>query len=102
IAQKLDVSSLHVTFPTADEAALLGKSGYLTRIDQQFHWKNRNYDTFEHFLGKLASKKRKNLRRERRDALANGIEVERITDDDLRERHWDAFFQFYMDTKSRK
>jgi uncharacterized protein len=102
VAEKLGVSSLHVTFPTADEAELLGKSGYLTRIDQQFHWKNRGYDTFEHFLGELASKKRKNLRRERRDALANGIEVERITGGDLRERHWDAFFQFYMDTGSRK
>jgi len=102
IAEKLGVSSLHVTFPTPAEAELLGRNGYLRRVDQQFHWKNRGYAAFDDFLGALASKKRKNLRRERRDALANGIEIEWITGRDLSERHWDAFFRFYMDTGNRK
>ena len=42
------------------------------------------------------------MRRERRDALANGIEVEWVTGSDLTEAHWDAFYRFYIDTGSRK
>jgi predicted N-acyltransferase len=79
-----------------------GALGYLQRIDQQFHWHNRGYTSFDQFLGELTSKKRKDLKRERRDALAAGITVEWITGPDLTEAHWDAFFRFYMDTGSRK
>jgi hypothetical protein len=50
----------------------------------------------------LSSIKRKNLRRERTEALRNGIDVEWVTGRDLTEAHWDAFFAFYMDTGSRK
>jgi predicted N-acyltransferase len=101
-AKRLRVSSLHVTFPTADEWELLAHHQFLRRIDQQFHWHNRGYASFDDFLGALASKKRKNLKRERRDALANGVSVEWITGSDLCERHWDAFYDFYMDTGGRK
>jgi len=102
MANRLGVSSLHVTFPTESEWMELGEAGFLQRIDQQFHWYNRDYASFEAFLAALSSKKRKNLRRERRDALAEGIEIEWLTGADLREHHWDAFFAFYMDTGSRK
>jgi len=71
-------------------------------MDQQFHLHNRGYATFDEFLGDLAAKKRKNLKRERRDALGSGIEIEWVTGSDLREHHWDAFYRFYMDTGSRK
>jgi predicted N-acyltransferase len=101
-AKRLRVSSLHVTFPTADEWEFLAHHQFLRRIDQQFHWHNRGYASFDDFLGALASKKRKNLKRERRDALANGVSVEWITGSDLCERHWDAFYDFYMDTGGRK
>jgi len=101
-AKRLRVSSLHVTFPTADEWEFLAHHQFLRRIDQQFHWHNRGYASFDDFLGALASKKRKNLKRERRDALANGVSIEWITGSDLCERHWDAFYDFYMDTGGRK
>ncbi|MCH2100257.1 MAG: GNAT family N-acetyltransferase, partial [Pseudomonadales bacterium] len=32
----------------------------------------------------------------------NGIEIEWVTGSDLREHHWDAFYEFYVDTGSRK
>lgn len=99
---KTGVSSLHMTFMTEAQWQRAGNAGYLQRIDQQFHWHNDGYASFEDFLGKLTSKKRKDLRRERRDALAPGIEVEWVTGGDLTEAHWDAFFEFYMDTGSRK
>ena len=97
-----ELSSAHVTFLTEPEWTLLGQRGYLLRTDQQFHWENAGYAAFEDFLGRLASRKRKAIRRERKEALAPGIEVHWLTGKDLTEDIWDAFFAFYMDTGSRK
>ena len=95
-------SGVHVTFAPEAEFRLLGKLGYLQRTDQQFHWENRDFATFDEFLGALTARKRKTIRRERHDALANGISVHWLTGSDLTEEIWDVFFQFYMETGSRK
>jgi uncharacterized protein len=95
-------SSIHATFLQDSDTDTLTSQGFLRRDDQQFHWFNEGYGTFENFLAALASRKRKAIRRERRDALQNGISVEWITGSDITEAHWDAFFAFYMDTGSRK
>jgi len=102
LTNELGVSSLHITFMARDEWKLAGELGYLQRTDRQFHWHNSGYRTFDDFLGALASRKRKTIRRERRAALDEGIEIEWITGRDLTEAHWDAFFAFYMDTGARK
>ncbi|WP_419255099.1 GNAT family N-acetyltransferase [Caulobacter sp. ErkDOM-YI] len=101
LCQRMDASSLHVTFPNADEWAWMGQRGLLLRQDQQYHWENAGYATFEDFLAKLSSNRRKTIRRERRDAQ-DGMEIVALTGDELTEAHWDAFFGFYMDTGSRK
>ncbi|MCB1394032.1 GNAT family N-acetyltransferase [Nitrobacter sp.] len=95
-------SSVHVTFACKDEWAFLAENGFLQRTDQQFHWRNDGYSSFEDFLASLNSRHRKAIRRERRDALANGITIHVLTGSDLTEEIWDAFFQFYMETGSRK
>jgi len=95
-------SSAHVTFLPDDEWHLLGEAGFLQRTDQQFHWFNRDYEDFDGFLADLASRKRKAVKKERRQALETGVEVEWLTGADIEERHWDAFYRFYMDTGSRK
>jgi len=97
-----DLSSAHVTFLTEPEWRLLGERGFLQRTDQQFHWENAGYANFEDFLRRLSSRKRKTIRRERKEALAPGIEVRWLTGPDLTEAVWDAFFAFYMETGSRK
>jgi predicted N-acyltransferase len=97
-----ELSSAHVTFLPEAEWNALGRRGFLQRTDQQFHWHNAGYATFEDFLSQLSSRKRKTIRRERKEALAPGIEVCRLTGSDLTEEVWDAFFDFYMDTGSRK
>ena len=102
VADKIGVSSLHLTFLTEEEWTALGQAGFLQRIDQQFHWINHDYGSFDDFLADLSSRKRKQIRKERREALASGVEIECLTGKALREEHWDAFFQFYMDTGSRK
>jgi predicted N-acyltransferase len=101
VADRLGVSSLHLTFLTREEWQLAGELGLLKRTDQQFHWQNEGYSSFEDFLGALASRKRKAIRRERRAALEGGIEIEWVTGSDLTESHLDAFFAFYIDTGSR-
>ena len=97
-----ELSSAHVTFLTEPEWRLLGARGFLQRTDQQFHWLNAGYASFDDFLAALSSRKRKMIRRERKDALAPGIDVSWLTGSDLTEAVWDAFFAFYMDTGSRK
>ena len=102
VASELEISSAHLNFTTRAEHERLGELGLLQRVDQQFHWLNAGYASFDEFLADLASKKRKNLKRERREACSAGIEIEWITGSDLREYHWDAFHAFYEDTGSRK
>jgi len=102
LMRQTQASSVHVTFATERQRALLADEGFLPRDDQQFHWRNDGYGSYDDFLASLASRKRKQLKRERREALANGITVRHVTGADLREADWDAFFAFYMDTGARK
>jgi len=95
-------SGVHVTFATEPEFRFLGELGFLQRTDQQFHWENPGYASFDDFLAALAARKRKTIRRERADALANGVSVHWLTGSDLTEDVWDHFFAFYMETGSRK
>ena len=102
ITRASDLSSAHVTFLTEQEWRSLGKRGFLQRTDQQFHWENVDYTNFDDFLNRLASRKRKTIKRERKEALSAEIEVCWLTGSDLTEAVWDAFFAFYMETGSRK
>ncbi len=102
LAMQRETSSVHMTFVPEREASLVEQAGWLHRIDTQFHWHNDSYESFEDFLGTLASRKRKTIKRERRDALADGLKVQWLSGSDLKEHHWDAFFEFYEDTGSRK
>lgn len=97
-----NASSVHVTFTQKSEWDFLTGAGMLARTDRQFHWHNQGYKNFDDFLNALSSNKRKTIRRERREALESGIEIVRLSGDDLTESVWDSFFQFYMDTGSRK
>ena len=102
LAARRRVSSAHVTFVPPSEIDIFRSRGYLHRTDQQFHFINEGYKTYEDFLGGLASRKRKALRKERRNALDNGISIDWLTGSDLTENIWDTFFRFYMDTGGRK
>jgi uncharacterized protein len=95
-------SSLHITFPARAEWEFLGTCGFLQRTGQQYHFINKGYNSFDTFLSDLASRKRKMIRRERKAAFGPGITIELLTGSGIMERHWDAFFRFYMDTGARK
>jgi len=102
LAQRHGASSVHITFLTEHEWKVLGAAGYLQRTDQQFHWSNAGYQSFDDFLASLASRKRKAVRKERSEATSDGIVIEQLSGADIQEKHWDAFFEFYTDTGNRK
>ena len=102
LCDRRDASSAHVTFLPEADWTFLAERGFLQRTDQQFHWRNDGYSSFEDFLGALASRKRKAIRRERREAAESGVTIHPLTGNDLTEAVWDDFFAFYMDTGSRK
>src|SRR6185312_2375801 len=101
VCDRYEASSLHVTFPSESDWRFMGEQGLLQRENQQYHWRNNGYSTFEDFLGALSSGRRKTIRRERREAQA-GLDIVGLTGPDLTEDHWDAFYAFYMDTGGRK
>ncbi len=102
VTDRIGVSSAHVTFAREADMEALAGAGYLTRTDQQFHFRNEGYSNYDDFLASLASRKRKALKKERREALSAGISIDWLTGNDLTEAAWDDFFAFYMDTGGRK
>ena len=102
LTDRTGVSSAHVTFLPEDDLPTLEAAGFLHRTDKQFHFFNEGFSSYDDFLATLASRKRKALKKERREALADGITVDRLTGKDITESVWDDFFAFYMDTGGRK
>lgn len=94
-------SSAHATFVEPAQLPLFESAGWLPRSDIQFHWINRGYASFDDFLGALASRKRKALRKERA-AAQQGLVIRALSGADIRPEHWDAFWLFYQDTGARK
>ena len=95
------MSGVHLTFLEQEDRQVLSDLGFAAREDRQFHFINRGYDDFDAFLASLASRKRKNIRKERK-AAQDGVTIERLTGDDLKSEHWDVFYQCYLDTGARK
>ena len=101
-ASEMNISSVHLNFLDQEAWQRRGDEGWLLRTHKQYHWQNQGYGSFDDFLNCLSSKKRKNIKRERREAVANGLEIVRLTGAEITEAHWDAFYEFYIDTGSRK
>ena len=102
LARRTQVSSLHVTFPTEAEWRDLGEAGFLLRTGLQYHWENRGYGSFDDFLGTLASRKRKAIKKERRCVAESGVSLRALTGGEIEPRHWDAFYRFYCATTDKK
>jgi len=98
---ELGLSGVHATFCTEPEWAALGAAGWLQRLGTQFHWENANYGSFDDFLAALASRKRKQIRRERREA-AESLTFRTLRGRDITPQHWNAFYAFYTSTVDRK
>ena len=94
-------SSAHATFIEPGQQPVFEEAGWMLRADLQFHWHNHDFASFDDFLATLASRKRKDLRKERAAAQAE-VDIQRLRGADIRAEHWDAFWEFYQDTGARK
>ncbi len=95
------LSSAHATFVAEEQLPLFEAAGWLIRQGTQFHWANEGYAGFDDFLGALASRKRKAIRKERERAV-EGLTIRHLSGAEITENHWDAFWEFYQDTGTRK
>ncbi|MGH6948084.1 MAG: GNAT family N-acetyltransferase [Kiloniellales bacterium] len=102
LARRLEIVTVHVTFPRAREWEALGAAGFLQRSGRQYHWNNEGYESFDAFLAALASRKRKAIRKERQAVAAAGVTHRWLCGDDIKARHWDLFYRFYRATSDRK
>ncbi|MEH6740774.1 MAG: GNAT family N-acetyltransferase [Sulfitobacter sp.] len=102
LTENNNLSSLHATFCTEEEATRAEALGMMVRKNQQFHWCNEGHSEFDGFLSTLSSRKRKNIRKERATAQSFGGNIQTFTGDTLKPEHWDAFWRFYQDTGARK
>ena len=97
VASAADCSSIHWLFCTRDESERLGDLGFARRPTFQYHWQNRDYQTFDDFLAALTSRKRKQIRKERRRALEAIDELLFIPGGELDEETLDELDGFYRD-----
>jgi uncharacterized protein len=102
LMNQLNVTTAHVNFVPKGDWDRLGEFGFLQRMGLQYHWHNDGYASFDAFLEALSSRKRKAIRKERRQVAETDLTIRRLVGKDIEERHWDAFFAFYMDTSDRK
>jgi predicted N-acyltransferase len=94
------ISSAHITFLQDAEAAAAAGRGWLRRDGIQFHWLNLGYASFDDFLARLSSRKRKAIRKER--AAVEGLDIVTLRGAEIEAAHWDAMWEFYQHTGARK
>lgn len=92
---------VHVLFPTEAETAALEPLGGATRLQFQFHWEDAGYGDFEGFLARMKTKRRGELRRERRRLAETGVVCKIIEGDELRDEHMEQMRRFYVNTADR-
>lgn len=102
LAEQSNLSSIHITFLDKAASERLSSLGFLIRTGQQFHWQNAGFGAFDDFLASLSSRKRKGVRKERAGSMSEGINIEWFEGQDITEAHWDAMYEFYIETGSRK
>lgn len=102
LMEALRCSSLHYLFTDQSDTDFLSQQGLPLRMGCQFHWENQGYRDFQDYLDAFSSKKRKQIKRERRDAQQCGVEIEILDGHSATEEAWDAFHRFYASTFERK
>lgn len=102
VCEQQELSSMHWLFTLDSEAEQLKEAGYLLRMGCQYHWQNRGFTSFDDFLALCTSKKRKNLKRERRRVAEQGIQMQLLHGNELSADDWRAVTAFYLDTFNRK
>jgi uncharacterized protein len=102
LADEWDVSSSHALFLPEEELDEFTHRGFAVRHSLQFHWRNRGYGAFSDYLDALVSKRRRQILRERRQLEGEGLQIERLTGEDLGSEHATLMYRFYLATYDKK
>jgi predicted N-acyltransferase len=96
---RVSASSVHFMFLDPSERdQLLARAELMPRETLQYHWHNDGYTSFDDYLARFRSALRKQVRHERRDAAATGLEIRLVHGPELGEHEWQALHAFYRDT----
>jgi len=93
-----ELSGVHVNFTQPDETEPLREAGFLLRIGVQYHWHNDAFDSFDAYLSRFRSKRRNQIKRERREMIEQGVSIEALTGDAISDDLFDPMFRFYRST----
>jgi predicted N-acyltransferase len=96
------VSSSHALFVPEEELGEFSSRGFTARHSLQFHWRNREYETFSDYLGALSGKRRRQILRERRQLADEGLEILHFTGDSLLPEYAALMYRFYLATLDGK
>ena len=102
LVEENNLSSLHITFCSKSFISIAKKNNLLVREGIQYHWFNRDYKSFDDFLGSLTYRKRKNIIKERKQARNFGGEIKSLTGSQLTDLELESFWHFYQNTGQRK
>jgi predicted N-acyltransferase len=73
---ELGLSSVHVLFPERGLSTVLCGERWVERLGVQFQFQNPDLRNFDEFLATFSSKKRAQIRRERRTLVEQGVSIE--------------------------
>lgn len=95
LSAQIEASSIHVLFPSLEQHRVLTQHDMLPRTDCQYHWFNESFSGFDDFLNQFTSRKRKNIRKERKRVQEQNIQLRQIEGPDISEQEWQDFYRFY-------
>lgn len=102
LAEQFDYSSVHWLLPTEAQTAFFRRQGLTIRQGYQYHWHNRRYESFDHYLSHFSSRKRKNVLKERQQVQTAGVTLRRLHGNDIAANDWALFHKFYRGIYNRK
>ena len=93
-----EFSGVHVNFCRADEIEPLRKAGFRLRVGLQYHWQNHGYQSFDDYLARFRSKRRNQIRRERRAIEEAGVTIRALVGDEIPDRLMEPMYRLYLST----
>jgi len=100
--KKENISSFHINFIDKKVSNFLEKNGFIQRVGIQYHWKNKNYKSFDDFLANLRSRKKKNILKERKFLVNQKIKFKIKYGNEIIKKDIKLFFECYKNTIRKK
>lgn len=100
--EKLNLSSFHLLFPGKQLHKQFCKNHFMSRTAVHFQWFNQGFQHFDDFLNRFSSRKRKNLKKERRAIIDAGISFDIFSGSEMTDKLWERFYWFYQTTYAKR